>query len=140
MKSLPRVLLLFAFLGCIAAPAAISGISRDEAIQNPSNIPVSWNATGKPTPERIQRAIIAGCARRSWQCTPAMPGEIRAVLYVRQHMAEALIKFDTASFSITYVNSTELRFNAAKKTIHRKYNLWVINLITDINAAIAAIQ
>jgi len=55
-------------------------------------------------------------------------------------MAEALIAFDTESFSISYVNSAELRYDAVKKTIHRKYNLWVVNLINDINAAIAAIE
>jgi hypothetical protein len=55
-------------------------------------------------------------------------------------MAEALIAFDTQIFSVSYVNSTELRYNAAKNTIHRKYNLWVANLIMDINGAIALIQ
>jgi hypothetical protein len=113
---------------------------RDEPIKNPSNIPISWNAVGKPTNERIQRAIIAGCAQRGWQCQAVKPGEIRAVLHLRQHMAEALIAFNTENFSISYVNSSELRYNATKKTIHRKYNLWVANLITDINSAIAAIQ
>jgi hypothetical protein len=55
-------------------------------------------------------------------------------------MAEALIAFDTKSFSVTYVDSSELRYNATEKTIHRKYNQWVANLITDINTAIGMIQ
>ncbi|MEX2150083.1 MAG: hypothetical protein WD793_07700 [Steroidobacteraceae bacterium] len=118
----------------------VADASRDEPIQNPANIPISWNADGKPSLDRIQRAIIAGCARRGWQCQAVKPGEIRAVLYLRQHMAESLITFNTENFSITYVNSTELRYDGVKRTIHRKYNLWVVNLITDINAAIAAIQ
>lgn len=137
MKPLPIAALMMAAIAFATQPA---GISRDEPIQNPTNIPISWNTDGKPTLERLQRAIIAGCAQRGWQCQTAKPGEIRAVLYVRQHMAEALIAFNTESFSISYVNSTELRYNGVKKTIHRKYNLWVVNLITDINAAIAAIQ
>jgi hypothetical protein len=52
-------------------------------------------------------------------------------------MAEALISFDTESFSVRYVNSTELRYDAAENTIHRKYNQWVANLVVDINGAIA---
>ncbi len=129
------------FLLAVAALATqVAGISRDEPIQNPANIPVSWNADGKPSLERIQRAIIAGCVRRGWQCQPVKPGEIRAVLHLRQHVAESLITFNTENLSIAYVSSTELRYDAAKKTIHRKYNLWVVNLITDINASIAAIQ
>ena len=137
MKSSPFAALMMAI---VAFATQSAGISRDESIQNPANIPISWNADGQPTLERIQRAMIAGCAQRGWQCKAENPGEIRAVLHVRQHMAEALIAFNTESFSISYVNSSELRYNATKKTIHRKYNLWVVNLIMDINSAIAAIQ
>jgi hypothetical protein len=139
MKLISQLMLVFAGV-VFAAQPVWAGISRDEPIQNPTNMPISWNADGKPTPERIQRAIIAGCAQRGWQCQAVKPGEIRAVLHLRQHMAEALIAFNTEVFSISYVNSSELRYDAAKKTIHKKYNLWVANLITDINAAIAAIQ
>jgi hypothetical protein len=137
MKPSPYAALMMTVVAFAAQPA---WAGRDEPIQNPANIPVSWNAVGKPSIERIQRAIIAGCAQRGWQCQATKPGEIRAVLHVRQHMAEALITFNTESFSISYVNSSELRYNATKKTIHRKYNLWVVNLITDINSAISAIQ
>jgi len=137
MKTLPRTLLLGVIAVFAAAPA---WAGRDEPIGNPSGIPVNWNADGQPTLERLQRAIIAGCTMRGWQCKAGKPGEIRAVLYVRQHMAEAVIAFNTSSYSITYVNSSELRYDGAKNTIHRKYNLWVSNLITDINAAIALIQ
>jgi hypothetical protein len=137
MKLISLVILVIAGVGFAAQPA---WAGRDEPIQNPANIPISWNAVGKPTIEWIQRAIITGCAQRGWQCQAIKPGEIRAVLHVRQHMAEALIAFNTENFSISYVNSSELRYNATKKTIHRKYNLWVANLITDIHSAIAAIQ
>jgi hypothetical protein len=136
MKSFPIVTLLFA---AIALTTQLAGISRDEPISNPSNIPISWNAEAEPSLERIQRAIIAGCAQRGWQCQAIKPGEIRAVLHLRQHVAEALIAFDTQTFSVSDVNSTELRYDAAKNTIHRKYNVWVANLITDINGAIALI-
>lgn len=124
----------------VALTTQFSGISRDESIRNPAGIPISWNADGQPTMERIQRAIIAGCIPRGWKCQAIKPDEIRAVLRLRQHMAEAVIAFDTKNFSITYVNSTELRYDATEKTIHRKYNQWIANLITDINTAIAMIQ
>jgi hypothetical protein len=121
----------------IAFSTQLAGISRDEPIRNPTGIPISWNGDGKPTIELIQRAIIAGCAQRGWACQAIKPGEIRAVLHLRQHMAEALVSFDTETFSVKYVNSTELRYDAAKNTIHRKYNQWIANLIMDINGAIA---
>jgi hypothetical protein len=137
MKLSATAVLMIASAGFAVQPA---WADRDAPIQNPANIPVSWNADGEPTMERIQRAIIAGCIPRAWKCQATKPSEIRAVLHLRQHMAEALIAFDTEKFSITYVNSAELRYDATEKTIHRKYNQWVANLITDINVAIAAIQ
>lgn len=121
----------------IAFSTQMAGISRDEPIRNPADIPIGWIGDGKPTIELIQRAIIAGCAQRGWACQAIRPGEIRAVLHLRQHMAEALISFNTESFSVKYVNSTELRYDAAENTIHRKYNQWIANLISDINGAIA---
>jgi hypothetical protein len=137
LKSSPFIALLLAFA---ALATQFAGAGRDEPIQNRSDIPLAWNAEGQPTLERVQRAIIAGCARRGWQCRVTQPGEINAVLHVRQHMAESRITYDTQKFSVTYANSAELRHNGTKNTIHRKYNLWVLNLINDIQSAIAAAQ
>jgi hypothetical protein len=134
MKSSLIVTILLPLLAFATQPA-VAG--RDEPIRNPANIAISWNAEGKPSIELIQRAIIAGCAQRGWACQAIKPGEIRAVLHLRQHMAEALISFNTEGFSVKYVDSTELRYDAAENTIHRKYNQWIANLILDINGAIA---
>ncbi len=81
--------------------------------------------------------MLAGCSQR-WVCGSIGPGKIRAVLFIRGHMAEVLISFDTKSFSIDYVTSTDLRYNAKKNTIHQKYNLWVVHLISDINEGVVA--
>lgn len=137
MKSSLIATLFFPLFAFATHPAAAD---RDEPIRDPAGIPICWNTDGQPTMERIQRAIIAGCIPRGWKCQAIKPGEIRAVLHLRQHMAEALIAFDTKNFSVTYVSSTELRYDASEKTIHRKYNQWVANLITDINTAVAMIQ
>jgi hypothetical protein len=126
---------LLALAIAIAQPAS----ARDRPVENPSDILISWSKPAQPTLEVIERAIISGCAVRGWQCRAVKPGEIRAVLLVRMHMAESLIRFDTEKYSITYVDSKELRYDPDKKTIHRKYNLWVANLIGDINKSIAAI-
>lgn len=118
-----------------SAPAA----TRDDPIVNPSGIPIAWNKAREPTIDEIGRAIVTGCGTRNWQCGITRPGEIRAVLFVRQHMAESRIEYDTKTFSIAYINSSELRYNARKNTIHRKYNIWIGSLAGDINAAIAAL-
>ncbi len=129
----PAALVLGALL--TAGPA----IARDEAIVNPTDIPVSWSKAREPTLEEIGRAIVKGCGTRGWSCEITKPGEIRAVLHVRKHMAESRITYDTRTYSVTYVDSRELRYDAARNEIHRKYNGWVNNLIADINTAISSI-
>jgi hypothetical protein len=130
----------------IVAPLILSALlaagpasARDEPIVNPSDIPISWSKAREPTLEEIGRAIVKGCSVRGWSCGITRPGEIRAVLHVRKHMAESRIDYDTKTFSVTYVDSHELLYDPVKKEIHRKYNGWVNNLIADINTAISAI-
>jgi hypothetical protein len=135
MPHLSRNLTLFV-LALFVQPS----IARDAPLENPSGIPIAWNGSGAPTLEAIQRAIISGCAVRGWQCKPVEPGKVRAVLLVRQHMAESLIAFDTEEYSVTYVDSRELRYDPETNEIHRKYNMWVSNLIGDINKSIASIR
>lgn len=127
--------LLGAALLALAVPAA----GRDDPIVNPSGVPIAWSHSREPTLEEIGRGIVTGCARRLWQCAITRPGQVRAVLMVRQHMAEARIDYDVKMLSVTYVDSRELRYNAAKNEIHRKYNLWITNLIGDINRSIASL-
>lgn len=132
----PRPVALLPLALLVSQPA----IARDAPLENPSGIPIAWNKPEPPTLEAIQRAIISGCAVRRWQCQAVKPGEIRAVLLVRKHMAESRITFDTKTYSVTYVDSRELRYDPETNEIHRKYNMWVANLIGDINGKIAAVQ
>ena len=114
--------------------------NRERRAARESNILIAWNKQEARPLEVVQRAIISGCAVRGWQCKAVKPGEIRAVLYVRKHMAESRITFDTETYSVTYVDSNELRYDPATNEIHRKYNLWVVNLISDINESIVSIR
>lgn len=129
------------FLVLAAASLVVAGpaIARDAPLVNPSGIPVPWSKSRAPTLEEIGGAIVKGCGVRGWSCSITKPGEIRAVLHVRQHMAESRIDYDTKTFSVTYVDSKELRYDPVKNEIHRKYNGWVNNLIADINTSIASV-
>jgi hypothetical protein len=49
-------------------------------------------------------------------------------------------EFDTSTFSVKYVNSSTLLYDANKNRIHRNYNLWVTELIRSINVTISAIS
>lgn len=134
MGKICRALMLM--LGLAITQPAIAG--RTEPIKNPSDIPIAWNKAREPTIDVIGRAIVSGCAVGEWQCGIAKPGVIRAVFYKGRHMAESRIEFDTSTFAIRYVNGSTLLYDAKKNAIHRSYNLWVAELIANINAAITA--
>ena len=51
-----------------------------------------------------------------------------ASIHVRSHFAKVEIAFDTRAYSITYLDSNNLDYNAQKRKIHRNYNKWVILL------------
>jgi len=44
------------------------------------------------------------------------------------------IAYDTKAFSITYKDSSNLQYDAAKSEIHKNYNGWVQNLENGIRA------
>jgi len=121
--------------GLLAATPASAG--RDAPIEDLIDIPVATVSGNPVTLDVLARAIVSGCARRGWVCEVTSPGEIKGVLNIRTHRAEVRIPYDTAKYSILYVSSENLRYDAEEKTIHRNYNKWVANLRNDINSAIA---
>jgi hypothetical protein len=127
-------LLLGIFAG---SPAAWAG--RDAPIQNLVDTPTMWMPGVEPTAEKLSRAIIAACVKLGWVCQVASPGEITGRLNLRSHEANVRITYTAEKYSIYYVSSTNLRYNAEENTIHRNYNNWVLNLQRHINSEVASI-
>lgn len=65
------------------------------------------------------------------------PGKISGTLKLRRHVAVVDIPYDTQSYSIKYVDSTEL--NYADGNIHKNYNGWIQNLEKGIRAQLMAL-
>lgn len=116
MKKLTVVLLVL--LIAIAANAA--------AIQD-----FQGTATSR-TKAQVEKAIITGAADRGWVTVKGADGHIQATLYVRQHMIKVDIIYDANGYTIKYVDSANMKYNANRNTIHDKYVTWVQNLHTDI--------
>jgi hypothetical protein len=128
MKTLVRSALLIS-MAVLAAPAFAG-----KPILNIDNAPVTA-ASGKAPPlEAVQKAILVSLAAKGWTGTVVKPGDIKANITVRTHTAEIEIAYDTAHYSIKYVNSTNLDYDAGKGTIHRNYNNWIKGLGDLINA------
>ena len=101
------------------------------------------NVVGSPIPgglsdAQIVTAIQAGGKTRGWVVKKLARGHLEATLFVRSHIAKVDINYDGEQYSITYKDSTNLKYKDGK--IHRNYNSWVKNLDTDIQREMAMIE
>lgn len=102
----------------------------------------------------IKKAIITAGASRGWVMHVNSPGHISATLNIRVHMAMVTIDYDTESYSIKYLDSTNLKYQPAgtdttdedgmstistQAVIHKAYNLWISELDRSIKAQLSTI-
>jgi hypothetical protein len=82
----------------------------------------------------VESAILASLDGRGWKVVEKAPGKITAHIDVRaKHTATIAVTYSATSFSVNYVDSAGLDYDAKTGTIHRNYNRWVANLRNDIN-------
>jgi len=84
--------------------------------------------------QRVYAAIKKAGHRLGWKITRIKPGIARGKLYLRKHAAVINIYYNSRSFSIRYVKSRNLKYNAENKTIHKNYNGWIHNLEREIDS------
>jgi len=85
------------------------------------------------SPDEVRAMIIEGCAARGWSASLESEGVISASILVRaKHLAQIAIPFDSNNYSLLYVASENLDYNASRQTIHRNYNKWVLKLSRTI--------
>ncbi len=117
---------------------AVMGCRGGAQIYQVKDAPVQ-TATGKqPSLEDVQKAIIAAGVGLNWQMAVAKPGEIIGTLNVRSHQAVVSIPHTTKNYSIIYKDSTNLKYNAEKQTIHENYIGWIQRLDGAIRARLTA--
>jgi hypothetical protein len=133
MKRIQPVLLFL----CVIF-VAVMGCRGGAQIYQVKEAPVQ-TATGKqPSLEDVQKAIIAAGVGLNWQMAVAKPGEIIGTLNIRSHQAVVSIPYTTKSYSIVYKDSTNLKYNAEKQTIHENYSGWIQRLDGAIRARLTA--
>lgn len=98
---------------------------------DPAPIAVPSNLTSAQVSTEIKRAMI----NRGWAVAKEQPGVIDATLSIRSHRAQVKITHDRSQVVITYVSSENLDYKEkkGKRLIHRNYNSWVNNLVSDIS-------
>jgi len=85
-----------------------------------SNVPVGLTA------KQVEKNIVKALVQKGWQVKANANGIILAEIMVRSHTAKIEISFDANRYSINYVDSANLKYDAQNNTIHKNYNNWVI--------------
>lgn len=119
-----------------AATVAVSGC-RTAPVYNINGAPIAPTGSTEVTMEQVKNAIIRAGAGLGWQMKPIEQGHILGVLNLRSHVAKVDIRYDSETYSITYKDSTNLKYQDGK--IHSNYNGWIQNLDTAIQNHITMI-
>jgi len=94
----------------------------------------------------VTNSIVRAGNGLGWQMKKVKPGMIVGTLYLRKHMAQVNITYDTKSYNIDYRNSSNLNYNKTdsnydgQTSIHPNYNGWVKNLSRAINNQVYSIN
>ena len=117
---------------------AVAGCRGGGQIYQVKDAPVQTAIGKQPSLEDVQKAIISAGAGLGWQMAVAKPGEIIGTLNIRSHQAIVSIPYTTKNYSILYKDSSNLKYNAEKQTIHENYSSWIQRLDNAIRSRLTA--
>ncbi|SRR5688572_20726823 len=96
-------------------------------------------ASGKRlTLEQVQKAIVDAGIKQTWIMTPIKPGEMLGEFNIQSHQIHVLIPYTTQNYSILYKDSSNLRYDPVKRTIHVNYAKWIERLDNEIKSRLSA--
>lgn len=128
IMSLALVIIVGFFLvGCRAA--SVYNVSNQEITTNKQQVAL----------EDVEKAIIRAGVGLGWVMSKEAPGEIKATLSLRSHVAIVSIKYSTKEYNIKHLSSTNLEYNPTNGTIHNQYNNWVKNLNQAIQVQLSSL-
>lgn len=125
------------FLIILAFVVALGIGCRSSLVHNVENTAVSVNEGQSISMKDIAKAITIAGAGLGWRMKAEGPGHMVGTLAVRDHVAIVDIKYNSETYSITYKNSTNLKYDG--EYIHSNYNGWIQNLEKSINGQLAAL-
>jgi hypothetical protein len=90
------------------------------------------------TLEQVQKAIVDAGIKQTWIMTPIKPGEMLGEFNIQSHQIHVLIPYTTQNYSILYKDSSNLRYDPVKRTIHVNYAKWIERLDNEIKSRLSA--
>ncbi len=115
-----------------------SGCRAGAPIYEVKSAPVPSPSGKELTLEQVRKEIMAAGVAAGWQMTDVKPGELLATYNLRSHQAVVSIPYTTKDYSILYKNSSNLKYDAAAKTIHQNYAGWIQRLDGAIRSRLSA--
>ncbi len=102
--------------------------ARTAAMVNVENeqLPIATSA------KQVEAAVLQSLSNRGWTVLKRSAGRIEAQYARSDFSANIAVAYTGSTFSITYLDSTGLSYDAAKNKIHTNYNKWISNLKNDI--------
>jgi hypothetical protein len=82
--------------------------------------------------DQVQKAIIDAGIKQTWIMTPIKPGEMLGEFNIQSHQIHVTIPYTTKNSSLLYKDSSNLRYDPVKHTIHVNYAKWIERLDNEI--------
>lgn len=131
-------------IAVLASATLIVGCGRATVpVVNYNDVPLSTSSSKGIPLNQVKKAIVAAAAVKGWTIEDKGLGKMTATLTVRQkHTVVVLITYTTTSFSINYVDSTDMKYGMkhGEPSIHPYYNDWVKELEQTIQVEISALS
>lgn len=131
-----KFLKVFSIAFLVIALAACGGYP----VKNINDHLVVSTSDGKVSKELVKEAIIKAGIHRGWIMKEVKDGVIKGQLNIRKHYAAIEITYTADSYSINYVDSTNLSYDPSANTIHRQYNNWIVYLDRSIQVYLNRLQ
>ncbi len=125
---------LFLTMALCASMLFVAGCKR-APVYNVMNAPIADTTSTKLSTDSIEKAIVSAGAGLGWKIHKVQEGIMEGVLDIRVHRAVINIAYDSETYSISYKDSTNLKYDGTK--IHRNYNNWIHNLDRAIQAQLS---
>jgi len=120
LKSLAVSLVLFSFTAC-SGPAIYTG----------GHAPVS-QIGNTPSLAQVDKAVKDSLIGRGWIPQKISNNSYTGLYKKRSLMAKIKVLFNTSTFTIKHLESTNLDYDASDQSIHPTYNKWIQKLEHDI--------
>lgn len=137
MNAIRSILLVSAAAAALAA-SPVAQARGTVPLVTFEDIAIATTDGHKLSLDKVKAAIVRAASGREWAASVKSPKTVRATYTKGKHSAVVDVVFSESSYSIRYVDSTDLNYSDkdGKATIHPAYNKAVTALRQRIDGAL----